>query len=257
MRLLVWFPLLLALAAPAAAWPAEVDLAPSQRSSQAPRQALARPPASPREPVRLDKAWTAKADPATLCETTAATAEYVNRLPPRLLHAISLTENGRVDPISGRIRPWPWTINAEGVGRFFATGVQAVAAVKVLQARCVRSIDVGCLQVNLMYHPDAFASLEDAFDPRLNATYAAGFLNVLYAEGGQWAHAIAAYHSQTRRLGAAYRVLVMARWENGGSRTAAPARAAYRDVGGGPSAYGAFAPRSRVYGAFAAFNGDR
>ena len=46
------------------------------------------------------------------------------------------------------------------------TRQQAVAAVQALQARGVRSIDVGCLQVNLMYHPIAFASLDDAFDPR-------------------------------------------------------------------------------------------
>jgi hypothetical protein len=206
------------------------------------------------------------ADPATLCETAVTTSEYVNRLPPRLLGAISVTETGRIDPASGRVRPWPWTINAEGEGQFFATREAAVAAVKALQDRGVQSIDVGCLQVNLMYHPDAFASLKDAFDPRINANYAARFLNSLYADSKDWAAAVAAYHSETPELGEAYRVLVMDRWKNGDPHAAASEPVAYGDfaqgkqaygdapaAGGGSAgaAYGAFAPRSLVYGAFA------
>ena len=197
-----------------------------------------------------------EADPAQLCETAVTTAEYTGRLPSRLLGAISLTETGRVDPATGRLRPWPWTINAEGVGQFFNTRQQAIAAVKALQARGVRSIDVGCLQVNLMYHPDAFASLEDAFDPRANATYAARFLNSLYAASRDWQTAVAAYHSETPELGDAYRVLVMARWHNGDPHAPVAAQSPYGDFAeadkpGGDPAYGAFAPRSLAYGAFA------
>jgi hypothetical protein len=226
MRLLVWFPLLLLVAAPVAAWSGPVN--------------------SPR-PVAVRTN-----DAALLCETAITSAEYVGRLPPRLLGAIGLTETGRVDAGSGRVRPWPWTVNAEGEGQFFETKQQAVAAVRALQARGVRSIDVGCLQVNLMYHRDAFATLEDAFDPRINAAYAARFLNTLYVAGRNWAHAIAAYHSETPALGDAYRVLVMARWQNGDLRAAAPvATAAYGDFGRRDVAYGAFAQSGRVYGAFA------
>lgn len=191
------------------------------------------------------------ADPAQLCETAITTAEYAGRLPPRLLEAIGLTETGRADAGSGRVRPWPWTINAEGEGQFFQTKQQAVGAVRALQARGVRSIDVGCLQVNLMYHPTAFKTLDDAFDPRVNAAYAAQFLNALYAERRDWAHAIAAYHSETPSLGVAYRVSVMARWQNSDLRAAPPVSSAYGDFVRRDLAYGAFAPSSRVYGAFA------
>ena len=65
----------------------------------------------------------------------------------------------------GRGKPWPWTINAEGEPHLFDTKVQAVAWVRQAQARGMRSIDIGCAQVNLMHHPTAFASLEQAFDP--------------------------------------------------------------------------------------------
>jgi hypothetical protein len=234
MRSSRWFPLLLALVVPSAAWSGPLD---------SPRPATARPAS-----VRAAES----ADPAVLCETAITTAEYIGRLPPRLLGAIGLTETGRVDPATGSVRPWPWTINAEGQGQFFETKAQAIAAVKALQARGVQSIDIGCLQVNLMYHPDAFATLEDAFDPRTNAAYAARFLNALYADGRDWARAIAAYHSETPALGDAYRVLVMARWQNGDLRAVAPpATTAYQDFVRRDAAYGAFAPASRVYGAFA------
>lgn len=223
------------------------------------RRVIAPPP----KPSRDQPPQAAAANPATLCETAVTTAEYVNRLPPRLLGAISLTETGRVDPAGGRVRPWPWTINAEGQGQFFETRAEAVAAVRALQAKGVRSIDVGCLQVNLMYHPDAFASLEQAFDPRDNANYAASFLNALYAASKDWTSAIAAYHSETPELGDAYRVLVMARWQNGEPHAQPTGGSVYGDAasGGnaygegnraaGTSAYGAFAPRSLVYGDFA------
>jgi hypothetical protein len=229
MRILILLPLLLAAIAPAAAWAGPLD---------SPRPAAVR---------------TAEvADPAMLCETAITTAEFSGRLPPRLLGAIGMTESGRVDAATGRVRPWPWTINAEGEGQYFGTRQQAVATVKALQARGVQSIDVGCLQVNLMYHPNAFANLEDAFDPRMNATYAARFLNALYAESRDWMRAIAAYHSETPALGDAYRVLVMARWQNGDLRaTVAPVSSPYGDFVRRDVAYGAFAPSSRVYGAFA------
>jgi hypothetical protein len=216
---------------------------------------VAAPAAAPRTPLASPRPAVVQviepADPAMLCETAITTAEYVGHLPARLLAAIGLTETGRVDPASGRPRPWPWTINAEGEGQFFETKRQAVAAVSALQARGVRSIDVGCLQVNLMYHPDAFATVEDAFDPRLNATYAARFLNALYVDCRDWAHAIAAYHSETPALGDAYRVLVMARWQNRDVHLTAPFATTYGDFVRRDAAYGAFSQSSRAYGAFA------
>jgi hypothetical protein len=229
MRSLIWFPLLLALAVPVTAWSGALD---------SPRPA----------PVRSAES----ADPATLCETAITSAEYLGRLPPRLLGAIALTETGRLDPATGRVRPWPWTIDAEGQGQFLETKQAAIAAVKALRARGVQSIDVGCLQVNLMYHPDAFATLDDGFDPRVNAAYAARFLNALYTDGRDWAGAIAAYHSETPALGEAYRVLVMARWQNRDLPAAPPATTAYGDFVRRDVAYRAFKPASQVYGAFAA-----
>jgi hypothetical protein len=110
------------------------------------------------------------------------------------------------------IVPWPWTINAEGVGSFFASKEDAIAAVQALQARGVRSIDVGCMQVNLQQHPEAFHALDQAFDPVTNARYAAGLLLTLFGQTGSWPLAAASYHSQTPTLGAAYQRQVIAAW---------------------------------------------
>jgi hypothetical protein len=188
---------------------------------------------------------------SALCETAIGSAEHAARLPPRLLGAIGTTESGRLDAATGVVRPWPWTINAEGVGQYFTTKSEAIASVKALQARGVRSIDIGCMQVNLSYHPSAFSSLDEAFDPRANAAYAARFLNALYAASGNWMLAIGSYHSETPALGAAYRSLVAARWERADPAFRPPTPVAYRAFEPAQQAYGAFASSDRVYAAFA------
>lgn len=196
-------------------------------------------------------------DPAGQCETAVTTAEYVHGLPPRLLGAIALTETGRKDPKTGTFRPWPYSINAEGLGMFFGSAQEAIATVRELQGRGVQSIDVGCMQVNLMYHPRAFASLEDAFDPRKNALYAGQFLNALYVAKKDWLLAAGAYHSETPERAEPYRQMVSARWGTPTLRNKTPPQLQYRDFVSFVDVYGAFSKSKRVYGAFTTGNGYR
>lgn len=151
-------------------------------------------------------------EPGALCRPAVALAEQAHGIPSHLLAAISRVESGRRDPVSGNVRPWPWTVNAEGQGSFYDSKAQAIAAVRDMQAHGIRSIDIGCTQVNLMHHPDAFASLEQAFDPQTNANYAATFLTQLFGQTADWARAAALYHSATPELGADYQKKVMAAW---------------------------------------------
>lgn len=190
--------------------------------------------------------------PSLFCETAIASAERSAGLPARMMTAIAMTESGRFDSTTGRVRPWPWTINAEGVGQYFASREQAIAAVHALRARGVQSIDVGCMQVNLMYHPTAFASVEAAFDPQANAAYAARFLTSLFSAHGHWHKAIGAYHSMTPARATAYLDLVMARWQGPSLAAVAVDRSAYQSFAGTTSAYGSFAGSGRAYGSFAA-----
>lgn len=162
----------------------------------------------------------------TICSNAISATERAARLPPQLLHTIAIVESGRRDPQTGAISPWPWTINAEGVGTFYDSRDQAIAAVMALQARGIRSIDVGCMQINLMHHPLAFSSLEQAFDPVANVAYGAKFLKQLFAETSAWPKAAGAYHSRTTELGADYQDKVMALW---------PFAARYADVSALPT----------------------
>jgi len=154
----------------------------------------------------------AGASPGLLCRQAIAAAERRYGIPDHLLAAIARVESGRRDQGTGLWHPWPWTIDAEGEGQFFATEAEAIAAVRTLQARGIRSIDVGCMQVNLVHHPDAFASLEQAFDPASNVDYAARFLTTLYQQTHSWTQAAAFYHSTTPELAAEYQGKVLAVW---------------------------------------------
>ncbi len=147
-----------------------------------------------------------------LCQNATAAAETGTGVPNQLLGAISRVETGRYDAAAGGVRAWPWTINAQGVGHFYDTKEEAVAAARTFQAQGIRSIDVGCMQINLMFHPDGFASLEQAFDPAANALFAAHFLTDLFHQTGSWPHAAAAYHSQTPDLGIDYQRKVLEAW---------------------------------------------
>jgi hypothetical protein len=163
---------------------------------------------------------------AALCQAAIAQAEREANIPPRLLAAIGRVESGRRDPQTGQTAPWPWTINAEGQGSFFPDRAAAIAAVRSLQAQGVRSIDIGCMQINLRHHPNAFASLEEAFEPLANARYAARFLTELHATRGDWLRSAAHYHSQTPEHAEAYRARIVAAWEAERGAPAAPGYAA-------------------------------
>jgi soluble lytic murein transglycosylase-like protein len=185
-----------------------------------------------------------RSDPSAQCEQAIREAEAKAQTPAGMLAAVGQVESGRPDPRTGRMRPWPWTIDADGAGQFFATKAEAIAAAVALEAAGVRSIDVGCMQVNLMHHPDAFASLEQAFDPASNAAFAARFLRELYRRTRAWSKAIAAYHSDTPHIADDYQRRVMVTWQQ---RT--PGR-----LGGGfiyidhGLIYGAFGSTGRIYG---------
>ena len=149
---------------------------------------------------------------ADLCLPVIAIAEQRAKIPAHLLRSIAYLESGRADPSSGRIVPWPWTINVGGRGYFYESKSEAIAAVQRFQADGIQSIDVGCAQINLQYHPRAFPSLESAFDVQSNIDYAARFLNALRVTTGSWVLAAANYHSATPHIGFAYARKVMAVW---------------------------------------------
>jgi hypothetical protein len=174
-------------------------------------------------------------DPWTLCADHARAAEAARGLPRQLLGAIARVESGRWNGAEGAVLAWPWTVRAEGKGAYLPSRPAAVAAVRALKARGVSNIDVGCMQVNLRYHPEAFASLEEALDPARNTAYAADFLARLRAESGAWTTAVGRYHSRTSRLSGPYRLKVFRAWREA-RRQVEQARRAQRDPAPGRNA---------------------
>jgi hypothetical protein len=149
---------------------------------------------------------------AGICRDAALLAEKRHNIPAGLLAAIAVVESGRTLPDGAEKTAWPWTINAEGTGHWFETREEAMAKVERLKSEGVRSIDIGCMQVNQKYHPDAFGDLRQAFTPIVNADYAARFLKELFEETRSWSRAVSFYHSRTPERALRYRKLVMDAW---------------------------------------------
>ncbi|MCH7937868.1 MAG: transglycosylase SLT domain-containing protein, partial [Proteobacteria bacterium] len=170
----------------------------------------------------FDNAW-------NLCRLETARTERRMAIPRYLLTAISLAESGRRDDVNGVNVAWPWTVTSGGQGRFFDTKAEALAEVEILMTQGVRNIDVGCMQVNLFYHGSAFETLDEAFDPRANTTYAATYLKTMHAATGDWTEAAGYYHSTTPERNGPYKEKVLTFW---------------RRQGGGPSDGSAVAART-------------
>ncbi len=177
--------------------------------------AAARPPAQPRQqvaarrPVAAPAAAAPSNDPWDACAQAIAVADQNSGLPPGLLGAIARVETGRRTPTGG-VQPWPWSFNAAGEGRYMASRAEAVAEVQARLAAGTRSIDIGCMQINLLHHPDAFPSVEAGFDPETNVRYAVRYLKSLFARTGDWAAATGQYHSSTPERSTIYHLRVMA-----------------------------------------------
>lgn len=134
-------------------------------------------------------------DNRSRCVAEILRAQDRYEIPDNILLGIGLQEAGVSR--DGSLTVWPWAVNAAGEGRIFDNASKAMAWVRERQALGVRSIDVGCMQINLHWHPDAFTDLEQGFDPVVNVDYAARFLQSLHRETGDWMRAAGAYHSRT------------------------------------------------------------
>lgn len=146
------------------------------------------------------------------CAAAIATQERRQGIPTGLLKAISHAESGRWNAENGEIIAWPWTVMTGGKGHFLPNRAAAISFVKARQAEGVENIDVGCMQINLKYHPDAFTSLDQAFNPNANAAYAANFLRERFAVKKSWILAAGDYHSTTVTLNMAYRQKITKLW---------------------------------------------
>lgn len=141
---------------------------------------------------------------ASTCLDAAKSAERRHGIPSGLLAAISQVESGG----------WNWSVNDNDgrPGQRFGSEQEAERYMQDLLDSGRRMIDVGCFQVDLLYHPDAFARWQDAFDGALSAEAAAGILGRLHDQAGDWNRAVSLYHSADPDRGQTYLHSVMTRW---------------------------------------------
>ncbi|MDA0781099.1 MAG: transglycosylase SLT domain-containing protein [Rickettsiales bacterium] len=149
---------------------------------------------------------------SSLCNRYFPIYEHKNHMPSNMLRAISVTESGKWSKFYHKKVAWPWTINVEGKGYYFDSKREAIAKVKKLIAKGKESIDIGCMQINLKYHPDAFTNLNQAFEPRYNIEYAAKFLTEKYEKNGNWETAIRHYHNMNREYSDKYIERIYESW---------------------------------------------
>ncbi|MFP7569308.1 lytic transglycosylase domain-containing protein [Marivita sp. S2033] len=139
---------------------------------------------------------------ANICDAAAYRAAQESGVPAEVMLAITRLETGR----GSGIEPWPWTVNHAGDGTWFKSEDEARTYVFSKVKRGVSNIDIGCFQINYRWHSDGFRSLDDMFNPDLNAAHAAGFLKSLYDEFGNWTEAAGAYHSRTPKYAERYKI---------------------------------------------------
>jgi len=123
-------------------------------------------------------------------------------IPPVLLYSMALTESFHADVK----RPWPWTINCNGTGRYFDSRTEAFNFVAAKLAKGIRNCDIGIMQVSWRWNKHVFESLWAAFDPYTNIRAGAEILSGLYHKHGAYEIAVGAYHSPSNAARAsAYR----------------------------------------------------
>ena len=160
--------------------------------------------------VGLAAEASASADVPTGYRTIAA--EY--GVPPSVLYAIALTESGTRVDAKRSIRPWPWTLNVSGQGRFYATRKAAADALAFLLASGRESVDIGLMQVNRRYHRKRLGTPQLALDPYHNLRVAAAILQDCLRGRQDWWEAIGCYHAPNNPSRAArYRGRVFEHWQ--------------------------------------------
>src|ERR1700712_2335449 len=94
--------------------------------------------------------WLAAAAPApdwltsqsALCVTAITAAEAKYQLPPHLLETIAQVESARPVGPTGKMQPWPWTIDADGQAVFLDSKAAAIVWAEQGLKRGIQFMDI-------------------------------------------------------------------------------------------------------------------
>lgn len=133
-----------------------------------------------------------------ICYYWARIAETHYGMPRGLMSAIVKHES------LGR----PNTLNVDGKALYFSSAAEAARAIQEM-AKTSYEIDVGCSQITIRWHGQAFRDIGALLDARANISYAAWHLAALKDRFGSWQKATERYHSFQSERGRSYACKVM------------------------------------------------
>lgn len=141
-------------------------------------------------------------------ETTWSKIGKEYSIDPVLLYAIALKESRRWDGKGGST-PWPWTLNA-GKGLTFKSRKEAAASLTMHLQSGRKNIDVGLMQINLIYNGHRAKSPWALLEPETNIRVAAQILseNVKNSRGDIML-AVGKYYNNDPEKGKAYATHVL------------------------------------------------
>lgn len=119
----------------------------------------------------------------------------IHGIPGDVFYAVALAESGKRIEHLRALRPWPWTLNVQGDGRFYPSRRAAASALRETLATGRTSVDIGLMQVNWRYHRRALGAIDDALDPYRNLHVAAAILNACHKSRRDWWAAVGCYHA--------------------------------------------------------------
>ena len=148
----------------------------------------------------------------SLCGKYIETVAQETNVPPEVIWAVARSESNL-----GHLGPWPWTVNIHGKGYYFKSKKEMIGFLhKKTKKKRFLSIDIGCMQLNTIYHRHKFKNLEEMTDIHKNMLVAARYLRELFeankrehahkglSDSRIWGYAVGDYHSQRNLRGAKY-----------------------------------------------------
>ncbi|WP_032112599.1 hypothetical protein [Candidatus Paracaedibacter symbiosus] len=148
----------------------------------------------------------------TLCGKYIEKVSKETNVPPEVIWAVASAESNL-----GKLGPWPWSVNIRGKAFYFKSQKEMITFIhKKLKKNPHISMDIGCMQLNYLYHGHKFSNIHEMSNIYENMLVGARYLRQLF-EANQhthahkkltknrlWGYAVGDYHSQQSSRGAQY-----------------------------------------------------
>lgn len=135
---------------------------------------------------------------------------YINlsnktNVPVDVLFALASNETN-TELSNGKVLPWPYAINLNGIGENFSTSDAMLSRANELLQQGVIHFDCGLFQVNWKWNGRHRANgIAEACNPKSNGIIAATIIKEYYSKTGDWIESAGKYHNPSNANGAADR----------------------------------------------------